>query len=120
MNSNRKASLPLHSQGPSWEHCPAIVVVEKVPTIPVGSHTKMKKNYHEHLEPIVTLIAGHLKELKQRGLLDETLVVWRFNSRDYCLNIISLHNQTFEDVIFLFDRNAVIIIPRAGVTVFSE
>ncbi len=50
MNSNRKASLPLYPLSPSWEHRPAIVVVEKVSTMPVGTHTKMKNNHNEQLE----------------------------------------------------------------------
>ncbi len=40
------------------------------------AHTKLKKNHSEHIEQVDKPIAGLLKDLKQRGLLDETLVVW--------------------------------------------
>ena len=39
-------------------------------------HTQLKKSYSELCPQVDKPIAGLLKDLKQRGLLDETLVVW--------------------------------------------
>ncbi len=40
------------------------------------AHTKLKENHTRNCERVDKPIAGLLKDLKQRGLLDETLVVW--------------------------------------------
>lgn len=40
------------------------------------AHTKLKSNHSTRIKAVDKPIAGLLKDLKQRGLLDETLVVW--------------------------------------------
>jgi hypothetical protein len=40
------------------------------------AHTKLKENHTKNCGRVDKPIAGLLKDLKQRGLLDETLVVW--------------------------------------------
>ena len=40
------------------------------------AHNDIKSNHDQHAEETDKPIAGLLKDLKQRGLLDETLVVW--------------------------------------------
>ncbi|MCH9723553.1 MAG: DUF1501 domain-containing protein [Planctomycetes bacterium] len=40
------------------------------------AHNKLKKNHSQKIGQVDKPIAGLLKDLKQRGLLDETLVVW--------------------------------------------
>jgi len=40
------------------------------------AHTKLKENHSTNCERVDKPIAGLLKDLRQRGLLDETLVVW--------------------------------------------
>ena len=40
------------------------------------AHTDMKRNHDKHAGDTDKPIAGLLKDLKQRGLLDETLVIW--------------------------------------------
>jgi uncharacterized protein (DUF1501 family) len=40
------------------------------------AHTKLKSNHSKRIGQVDKPIAGLLKDLKQRGLLDETLVVW--------------------------------------------
>ncbi|MDP7019642.1 MAG: DUF1501 domain-containing protein [Pirellulaceae bacterium] len=40
------------------------------------AHSKLKANHSSHCKGVDQPIAGLLKDLKQRGLLDETLVVW--------------------------------------------
>ena len=40
------------------------------------AHSKLKQNHSTHIEQVDRPIAGLLKDLKQRGMLDETLVVW--------------------------------------------
>jgi len=40
------------------------------------AHTKLKSNHAMRIKQVDKPIAGLLKDLKQRGLLDETLVVW--------------------------------------------
>ena len=40
------------------------------------AHSKLKSNHSTRIKAVDKPIAGLLKDLKQRGLLDETLVVW--------------------------------------------
>ena len=40
------------------------------------AHSKLKENHSTHIAGVDKPIAGLLQDLKQRGLLDETLVVW--------------------------------------------
>ncbi len=40
------------------------------------AHSKLRENHSKNCERVDKPIAGLLKDLKQRGLLDETLVVW--------------------------------------------
>src|SRR5439155_25807730 len=40
------------------------------------SHTKLKENHSKLCAEVDLPIAGLLRDLKQRGLLDETIVVW--------------------------------------------
>ena len=40
------------------------------------AHTKLKENHSTHIAGVDKPIASLLQDLKQRGLLDETLVVW--------------------------------------------
>ena len=40
------------------------------------AHSKLKENHSTHIAGVDQPIAGLLQDLKQRGLLDETLVVW--------------------------------------------
>jgi len=40
------------------------------------AHSKLKDNHSKHIRGVDQPIAGLLQDLKQRGMLDETLVVW--------------------------------------------